>query len=134
MRVALASGGSILEPAGIGFTGQWGSFWQFPSETTLLTFPLPKPFHANPIQCFYLHSLVMLPFFSIASKNLINEVIHTASLWIRKVGHITVFHNIQTWPTIIDSLKPLFLQTKSEMNVMLLKLPGFSQQRENVEQ
>jgi len=46
--LALASGGSILEPAGTGFTIHGGSFLQLLTEDTLIAAPLPKPCHANP--------------------------------------------------------------------------------------
>jgi len=50
MGSALASGGSILEPAGIGSVGCRGSFWQLLTEATPVVAPLPKPCYANPIQ------------------------------------------------------------------------------------
>jgi len=51
MGSALASGGSVLEPAGTGSVGRGGSFWQLPTEATPLAPPLPEPCHANPLQC-----------------------------------------------------------------------------------
>jgi len=49
MGSALASGGSVLEPAGIGFIRHGGSFWQLLTEATPIAPPLPKPCHANPV-------------------------------------------------------------------------------------
>jgi len=49
MGSALASGGSILEPAGVGSTGHRGSFWQLLTEATPVAPLLPKPGHANPV-------------------------------------------------------------------------------------
>jgi len=46
--LALASGGSILEPAGTGFIRYGGSFSQLLTEATPIAPPLPKPCHANP--------------------------------------------------------------------------------------
>jgi len=48
MGWALASGESVLEPAGTGSIRQGGSFWQLLTETTPVAPPLPKPCHANP--------------------------------------------------------------------------------------
>ena len=48
MGLALARGGSILEPAGIGSVRHRGSFWQLLTEATPVATPLPKPCHANP--------------------------------------------------------------------------------------
>ncbi|KAM9591174.1 uncharacterized protein ACIBXB_006073 [Morphnus guianensis] len=47
---ALASGGSVLELADIGFVRHRGSFQQLLIEATPVTPPLPKPCHTNPIQ------------------------------------------------------------------------------------
>jgi len=46
--LALASGGSVLEPAGTGFTRHGGSFLQLLTEVTPIAPLLPKPCHANP--------------------------------------------------------------------------------------
>ncbi|KAM9590855.1 uncharacterized protein ACIBXB_005903 [Morphnus guianensis] len=46
---ALAGGGSILEPAGIGALEHRGSFQQLLTEATPVTPPLPKPCHTKPI-------------------------------------------------------------------------------------
>jgi len=46
--IALASGGSVSEPAGIGFIRHGGSFSQLLTETTPVGPRLPKPCHANP--------------------------------------------------------------------------------------
>ncbi|KAM9590844.1 uncharacterized protein ACIBXB_005893 [Morphnus guianensis] len=48
--LALASSGSVLEPAGIGSVGHSGSFQQLLTEATPVTPPLPKPCHTKPIQ------------------------------------------------------------------------------------
>ncbi|GAB0206876.1 hypothetical protein GRJ2_003153200 [Grus japonensis] len=50
--LALASGGSILELAGIGSVRPRGSFWQLLTEATPVAPPphIPKPCHANPTQ------------------------------------------------------------------------------------
>jgi len=50
--LALASGGSILEPAGIGSIRHGGSFSQLLTEATPTAAPLPKPCHSNPQQHF----------------------------------------------------------------------------------
>jgi len=50
MRPALASGGSVLEPAGIGYIGHRGRFQQLLTEATSVDPPLPKTCHANPVQ------------------------------------------------------------------------------------
>jgi len=50
MGLALASGGSILEPAGIGSVGHRGSFQQLLTEAITVAPLLPKPCHSNPIQ------------------------------------------------------------------------------------
>jgi len=49
MGSALASGGSVLEPAGTGSVGHGGSFWQLLTEATPVAPSLPKPCHTNPI-------------------------------------------------------------------------------------
>jgi len=46
--LALASGGSVLEPAGTGFIRHGGSFSQLLTEATPIAPRLPKPCHANP--------------------------------------------------------------------------------------
>jgi len=46
--LALASGGSVLEPAGTGFIRHGGSFSQLLTEATPIAPPLSKPCHANP--------------------------------------------------------------------------------------
>ena len=46
--LALARGGSILEPAGTGFIRHGGSFLQLLIEATPIAPPLPKPCHTNP--------------------------------------------------------------------------------------
>jgi len=46
--LALASGRSILEPAGTGFIRHGGRFLQLLTEATTIAPPLPKPCHANP--------------------------------------------------------------------------------------
>jgi len=56
--LALASGGSVLEPAGTGFTRPGGSFLQLLTEATPMAPPLPKPCHANPHQRGNLQMLV----------------------------------------------------------------------------
>jgi len=48
MRSALASGGSVLEPAGTGSIRHGGSFWQLLTEATPVAPLLPKPCHTNP--------------------------------------------------------------------------------------
>jgi len=50
MGSALASGGSILEPAGTGSVRHGGSFSQLLTEATPIAPWLPKPCHANPQQ------------------------------------------------------------------------------------
>ena len=50
MGSALAGGGSISEPAGIGSVRHRGSFWQLLTEATPAAPPLPKPCHTDPIQ------------------------------------------------------------------------------------
>jgi len=50
MSSALASGGSVVESAGIGSVGRGGSFWQLLTEATPIAPLLPKPCHANPIR------------------------------------------------------------------------------------
>jgi len=45
--LALASGGSVLELAGTGFTRHGGRFWQLLTEATRIAPQLPKPCHAN---------------------------------------------------------------------------------------
>jgi len=49
MGSALASGGSVLEPAGIGSAGHGGSFWPLLTEFAPVAPLLPKPCQANPI-------------------------------------------------------------------------------------
>jgi len=46
--LALASGGSVSEPAGTGFIRHRGSFSQLLVEATPIAPPLPKPCHINP--------------------------------------------------------------------------------------
>jgi len=46
--IGLASGRSVLQPAGTGFIRHGGSFWQLLTEATPIGPPLPKPFHGNP--------------------------------------------------------------------------------------
>lgn len=46
---ALASVGSVLEPAGTSSVWYWGSFWNLLTEASVDP-PLPKPCHLNPIQ------------------------------------------------------------------------------------
>jgi len=43
MGLALASGGSILEPTGTGSVRHGGSFWELLTEATPVAPPLPKP-------------------------------------------------------------------------------------------
>ena len=50
MGSALASSGSILEPAGIGSVGHEGNFQQLLTEATPVAPPPPKPCHADPVQ------------------------------------------------------------------------------------
>lgn len=50
MGLALASGRSILEPAGISFVRHGGSFWLLLTAATPVTPPLPKPCHTSPMQ------------------------------------------------------------------------------------
>jgi len=50
LGLALASGGSVLEPAGTGFIRHEGSFSQLLTEATFIAPPLPKPCHVNPQQ------------------------------------------------------------------------------------
>jgi len=50
MGSALASGGSILEPAGIGSIKHRRIFLQLLREATLVALLLPKPCHVNPVQ------------------------------------------------------------------------------------
>jgi len=47
MGLALASGGSVLEPAGTGFIRHGGSFSQLLTEATPIAPPLPKPCHTQ---------------------------------------------------------------------------------------
>lgn len=49
MDSGLASGGSVLEPAGVGSVRHWGSFWQLLTETTPVAALLSKLCHANPL-------------------------------------------------------------------------------------
>jgi len=49
MGSALASGVSVLEPAGIESVGHRGSLYQLLTEATPVAPLLPKPWHANPI-------------------------------------------------------------------------------------
>jgi len=49
MGLALASGGSVLEPADTGSVRHRGSFQQFLAKATLAPTPLPKPCHTNPM-------------------------------------------------------------------------------------
>jgi len=49
MGSALASRGSVLEPAGIASIGHRGSFWQLLTEATPVAPTPQKPCHANPI-------------------------------------------------------------------------------------
>jgi len=46
--IDLTSGGSVLEPAGIGSVRHGGSFSQLLTEATPISPPLPKPCHTNP--------------------------------------------------------------------------------------
>jgi len=48
MGLALASGKSVLEPAGTGSIKQGGIFSQLLTEATHIPPPLPKPHHVNP--------------------------------------------------------------------------------------
>jgi len=50
MGLALASGGSVLELAGIGSIGHGGSFQQLLTGSTSVAHLLPKACHANPVQ------------------------------------------------------------------------------------
>jgi len=56
--LALASGGSVLEPAGTGCIRHGGSFSQLLTEATPMAPPLPKPCHANPQHRWKLRSAV----------------------------------------------------------------------------
>jgi len=54
MGLALASGGSVLEPAGAGSFGHRGRFWQLLTEVTpVAPLPLPKPCHEKTVQGCY---------------------------------------------------------------------------------
>jgi len=51
--LALASGGSVLEPAGVGSSGLRESFWQLLTEATPVAPLLPTPWHVNPVHPSY---------------------------------------------------------------------------------
>jgi len=59
MGLALASGRSVLEPAGTHSVRHGGSFLQLLTEATTVAPSLPKPGHANPIHHGRAHRLAV---------------------------------------------------------------------------